>query len=245
MDNELFKRGQIEEALWALQWTGRTRSPPPVPSIFRTRIKRLLDLDRMEELPGLEDEDDGTFAFSEEKPGIQGQDMGFSTFDAFAMAIGLELLGGGFKQLDVVALMRSMKSLLRDEFDWIQEIIQDYGTPDYRGHFWSHKQAPKLPISIVDKEEFADHRVYTIIRKVELREIYPLLKQKLAKRKTGRLPPIYIEPCFVRGITELQRQLNQAMPFGYRTATFSEISLIAVVIPQELRKTSAAKRGPK
>ena len=159
----------------------------------------------MEELPGLEDEDDGTFAFSEEKPGIQGQDMGFSTFDAFALAIGLELLGGGFKQLDVVALMRSMKSLLRDEFDWIQEIIQDYGTPDYRGHFWSHKGAPKLPISIVDKEEFADHRVYAIIRKVELREIYPLLKQKLAKRKTGRLPPIYIEPCFVRGITELPK----------------------------------------
>jgi hypothetical protein len=106
-----FKRNQLEWALWQL-FTGTTAAGAP-PKVFRNRIKRLLDLDR-----DLDAEDALGFGyafFNGEGPGL-GTEVEYSTYSAFALAIGLDLLDAGFKQSEVVELCRACKPKLRRYF---------------------------------------------------------------------------------------------------------------------------------
>jgi hypothetical protein len=77
-----YKRNQIEEAI-ARIFDPNCEEPP---SELRTRIKRLLDLDRsMGRKVRSKDPEEGNFAFfSEEAPGT-GADVSFSEYEAFAL----------------------------------------------------------------------------------------------------------------------------------------------------------------
>jgi len=243
---ETYKRGQVEGALWGFYWLGRT-SPagvPPTPTIFRTRIKRLLDVDRAGELPYAQIETScASYAFSEEKPGRQGVDVGFTAFDSFCLLIGLELLDAGFKQLEVVFLMRHLREFLREQF----EAIEALGVLPYLD-FWSVKRAPGLPVVRRGNSEVADHRVYALIQKLEIKEVFPLLAQPKKRVKGGKSKPsapLILKPKFFRGIVALQEELDKAMPLHYRKTMLLELSLMASGISQLLRTTPAVKRGPK
>ena len=84
-----YKRNQIEEAI------GRIFDPncDKPPSELRTRIKRLLELDRsMGRKVRSKDPEEGNFAFfSEEAPGT-GVDISFSEYEAFALINGLRIM---------------------------------------------------------------------------------------------------------------------------------------------------------
>ena len=107
-----YKRNQIEEAI--------TRIVVPdceePPSELRTRIKRLLDLDRsIGRKPRSKDAEEANFGFfSEEAPGT-GADIMFSEYEAFALLNGLRIMAHGWPQSFAVSIMRRVRRDLERE----------------------------------------------------------------------------------------------------------------------------------
>ena len=84
-DQTTFKRGQVEWGLWQLFAANRPSHGRP-PQAFRTRMKRLWELDRQmgAEAPG--------FAFFDEPPVGRGYEVAFSPFNSFCLAFCRDLI---------------------------------------------------------------------------------------------------------------------------------------------------------
>jgi hypothetical protein len=107
-----YKRNQIEEAIARIS-VSNYRSPP---SELRTRIKRLLELDRsMGRKLRSKDPEEANFAFfSEDAPGT-GVDISFSEYDAFSLLNALRIMGHSWPQGFAVAIMRRVRPALERE----------------------------------------------------------------------------------------------------------------------------------
>ncbi|MGZ6252929.1 MAG: hypothetical protein ACXWM1_07665 [Candidatus Binataceae bacterium] len=107
-----YKRNQIEEAI------ARIVAPDSAepPSELRTRIKRLLELDRsIGRKRRSKDAEEANFAFfSGEAPGT-GADISFSEYDAFALSNALRIMEHGWPQGFAVAMMRRVRPALETE----------------------------------------------------------------------------------------------------------------------------------
>jgi hypothetical protein len=107
-----YKRNQIEEAI-ARIFDPNCEKPP---SELRTRIKRLLELDRsIVRKLGSKDAEEANFGFfSEEAPGT-GADILFSEYEAFALLNGLRIMEHGWPQGFAVSIMRRVRPDLERE----------------------------------------------------------------------------------------------------------------------------------
>jgi hypothetical protein len=107
-----YKRNQIEEAI-ARIFVPNCEEPP---SELRTRIKRLLELDRsVGRKPRSKEVEEANFAFfSQEAPGT-GADISFSEYEAFALLNGLRLMEHGWPQGFAVSIMRRVRRDLERE----------------------------------------------------------------------------------------------------------------------------------
>src|SRR5260370_27167778 len=107
-----YKRNQIEEAI-ARIFIPNCEKPP---SELRTRIKRLLELDRSigRKLRSKNAEEANFGFFSEEAPGT-GADILFSEYDAFALLNGLRIMGHRWPQGFAVSIMRRVRPDLEME----------------------------------------------------------------------------------------------------------------------------------
>jgi hypothetical protein len=107
-----YKRNQIEEAI-ARIFDPDSQKPP---SELRTRIKRLLELDRsIGRKVRSEEPEQANFAFfSEEAPGT-GADILFSEYEAFALLNGLRIMDHGWPQSFAVSMMRRVRVALERE----------------------------------------------------------------------------------------------------------------------------------
>jgi hypothetical protein len=107
-----FKRNQIEEAI-ARIFDPNCEKPP---SELRTRIKRLLELDRSigRKLRSKDAEEVNFGFFSEEAPGT-GVVISFSEYEAFALLNGLRIMEHGWPQGFAVSIMRRVRLTLEKE----------------------------------------------------------------------------------------------------------------------------------
>jgi hypothetical protein len=107
-----YKRNQIEEAI-ARIFDPNSQKPS---SELRTRIKRLLELDRsMGRKVRSKDPEKANFAFfSEESPGT-GADISFSEYEAFALLNGLRIMNHGWPQSFAVSTIRRVRLDLERE----------------------------------------------------------------------------------------------------------------------------------
>jgi hypothetical protein len=98
-----FKRNQVEEAISRV--FGEPSAEPS--SALRTRIKRLLDLDRgLGKNSRATDPAQACYAFySSESPG-RGADVLFSDYEAFALMLGLQMLNHNWPQTFAVETLR-------------------------------------------------------------------------------------------------------------------------------------------
>ena len=101
-----YKRNQIEEAIARIV-APNCEKPP---SELRTRIKRLLELDRSigRKLRSKDAEEANFGFFSEEAPGT-GADISFSEYEAFALLNGLRIMEHGWPQGFAVSIMRRVR----------------------------------------------------------------------------------------------------------------------------------------
>jgi hypothetical protein len=107
-----YKRNQIEEAIARIV-APNCEKPP---SDLRTRIKRLLELDRsIGRKRRSNDAEEANFGFfSEEAPGT-GADISFSEYEAFALLNGLRIMQHGWPQGLAVSIMRRVRLDLERE----------------------------------------------------------------------------------------------------------------------------------
>src|SRR5688572_10102116 len=107
-----YKRSQLETAITRLFIPG---SNEPT-SELRTRIKRLLELDRNlgRKLRSPDAEENNFAFFSEEAPGT-GADILFSEYEAFALLNALSIMEHGWPQSFAVSIMRRVRPDLTKE----------------------------------------------------------------------------------------------------------------------------------
>jgi hypothetical protein len=123
-----YKRNQIEEAI---SRTVGERSAKPS-SELRTRLKRLLDLDRsLKRAVRSADPERANYAFyTSDAPG-RGAEVLFSNYDAFALLTGLRMLDHGWPQNFVVTTLRRIRHELEARHIKILEVnSQNIVRPD-------------------------------------------------------------------------------------------------------------------
>lgn len=217
-----YRRGQVERALWRWATTAdRLREPPPV---FLVRIKRLLEIDR-------EGKKAADTAFYSELPRGTGTDVAYSAFNVFCLAIGLDLLDAGFKQAEVVALLQNWREQLALAFGQVLE------SPPIPRKRLKPSQRPGSPTVEHAGETYADCRLYAVIEKIEMTEIFAGHPGAPPKGK-----PLIRTPKIVRGIKALTEAL-EPLPYRQRKAIVLEIAHTAVVVTLRLNQEPAIKRG--
>ena len=131
-----YKRNQIEEAIARIV----VPNCKELPSELRTRIKRLLELDRsMGRKVRSKYAEEANFAFFSEKAPGTGADISFSEYEAFALFNGLRIMNHGWPQSFAVSIMRRVRADLEREharilrqdpkelFDWEAIRIEAHG----------------------------------------------------------------------------------------------------------------------
>ena len=221
---ETYKRGQVEWSLWRFATFLRDPGDKP-PKAFLTRIKRLLEIDRADR------EEGEAFAFIADAPQGQGVDVVFTGFDAFCLALALDLLDAGFKQAEVVFLMRHIREDLKREYAWIMS------DPPLARQRVGAKHVPDRPSYEDGGRRWADYRVFAVIQKVEMTEVFPVLAEP---RYSGK--PTILEPVFCRGIEALQADLNRRAD-SFRKAMVLEIANAAALVTSFLDEAPITKRG--
>jgi hypothetical protein len=111
-----YKRNQVEEAIARIFATDSKKAR----SQLRTRIKRLLELDRSmgRDLRSKDAEAANFGFFSQEAPGT-GVDIAFSEYEGFAVLNGLRIMAHGWPQGFAVSIMRRVRPDLQREHERI------------------------------------------------------------------------------------------------------------------------------
>lgn len=230
MLNETYGRGQVEWALWkAFVRSGMQRAE--VPKKFLARIKRLLEIDRELDLSDREVQPETEFAFVA-PPEKRGGDAHFSAFDAFCMAVALDLMDAGFKQAEVVYLMRHLRADLEHRFRAMLDGPSLNARRRYRA-----SDDPDQPVEMRDGKIYADGRIFLVIQKFEITEA--LASPKVADHKD----PLFLQPEFCSGITALSEALSDAMPDHRRVATVVELAATAQAVCALLEQAPEIRRG--
>ena len=230
MAKEIYGRGQVEWALWC-SFARASFNTGDVPQIFRTRIKRLLEIDRDLDLSEAEVPPKADYAFAP-RPTIESGDVAYRAVDAFCLAIALDLLDAGFKQAEIVFLMRYLRPELQKRFPALLVPPSLISRQRYRA-----RDYPDLPSYEEGGDSFADGRLFVILQKVELTEIGP------ASSRPRHPGPIFLEPVFCKGVTVLGAKLHDTMPNRRRTVTVLEVAATAQAVQEFLTAAPVIRRG--
>ncbi len=232
MSNITYKRGQVEWALWRAFTLARSPGDGP-PPIFKTRIKRLLDLDRDLDAATFGASPPCDFAFVAPAVGGSGVEAQYTAFDAFCLALALDLLDIGFKQGEIVYLMRHLRDTLDD---WFRDLVMRPSLIDRQRHL--AKLHPDLPVIELSggKAPLADARVFLILNRIEMTEVMPA-----AQGITGQA--MFLEPEVCEGLGRLHQRLDALMPLHRRTVITLEIAAVAQAVSAFLEKAPLVPRG--
>ena len=225
-----FRRGQVERALWAY-FSGRFGAGEAPPTLFRTRLKRLLEIDRVEKRIYASEVRHARYAFTDSAPQGQGSDLSYSAFNTFCLAVAYDLLDVGLPQKDVVFFMRHIRGLLQQQFDWMNE------SPVEPRMKVLHKDRPRCAAFEEGGTVWADCRVFMVVQKTMLDELKPA--DLSAELKKGSL---IFQPKFFHGAKALGEEFR-LMNFDYRKALVVELAHTARMIMDELATVPAIRRG--
>ena len=208
-----YKRNQIEEAITRIV-VPNCEEPP---SELRTRIKRLLDLDRsIGRKPRSKDAEEANFGFfSEEAPGT-GADIMFSEYEAFALLNGLRIMAHGWPQSFAVSIMRRVRRDLEREHARI--LRQDPG----KLFDWDAIRARARPGDIaVDNTD----------------PVFLTIASKAQRGPDGQTAPLSAVCHGWAKVCEFSRDV------GAPSVTFFEVVTLAHRLHHELMKAEPRRRG--
>lgn len=211
-----------------------------IPAVFKSRIKKMLNLDRIPGMTPWEDMDD-RWAFYDDPGKGTGREDRFSTSHVFLMGIALGLLDIGLKQSEVIFFLKHMRSTLQGAFDQIHKragAIPPVSDTGRNRRFAKHYPVAKPVWLGPDKMPQADFTAWMLVRRAENREAYPGFQQKIGRREI----PLFMEPSIIFGLEEVKSEvfshLNQ-----YPHAVMVELADLALTVPRYLSEAPAVSRG--
>src|SRR5882762_5302910 len=241
-----WRRNQMEAALWryavtAPNWGGDwSKLAQKMPAVFRSRIKKLLNMDRIPGLTPWGQEDEKIWAFYDSPGEGAGSEERFSTQHAFLMGIGLDLVNEGLKQSEVVYFLRHLREKLEAAFDQIHRrpgAIAPVSGSDRQLHRFEENGSSE-PIHLGRHHPLADRTVWMIIRRQEAKETYP----RFLELTQGREIPLFFEPEFYFGLEAVKERVFEQLP-GFRHLILVEIADLALTLPRYLEEAPAVGRG--
>jgi hypothetical protein len=228
MSSQIFKRGQVTSALWQIL-TNLGGEPT---SVFSSRIKRLLDIDRTSDgvrTTGLEPDQ---YAFGTYPDQGKGFETEFSIFDAFCLGIAMDMLSAGFNAQEIVYLFRHIKADIRGAFD-----IALANPPVHRTTLYP-KDRPHAPTYRRKGKLVADCRVFALIQRIELPENF----RDARGRHSGG--PTFTPPQFLRGLNALNESIDDLTDYD-RYLYIQEVAVLAARLEEILPSIAEIKRGRK
>lgn len=228
MLNVRYGRGQAEWALWKSFTYGRSSSGE-VPKVFKTRVKRLLDVDRTSDFADVSAPPSVRWSFVA-PPDEAGGEAAYTEVDVFCLAVGLDLTDAGFKQSEVVYLLRYLRPELEAR---MSGLVQRPSLISRKNHL----PVPNLPTQTKNGKTFADARLFVVIGKIEIRDNLP------AGKASQHKAPLFLEPEYCDGVEELSAILGDAMPDRRRVVTVVELTSTAQSVVEFLSKAPSIRRG--
>jgi hypothetical protein len=230
VSGDSYKRGQMEWALWRAFTHLRSAGETP-PQVFKTRIKRLLDVDR-EFKVSVDVEPSSDYAFVPPTDEGTGIDAAYTPVDVFCLALALDLLNVGFKQSEIVFLMRYLRE---DLARWFPKLLARPSLTDRQARLAKHY--PKLPAYQPEGQSapLADARVFLVLHRVELTEIFAA--------PPASAQPVFLSPVFCEGLTDLSDTLDKLFPYHRRTVIVLEIAAMAQAVTMFLEQAPVVRRG--
>jgi len=228
MPNATYGRGQSEWALWKSFTFGRSASGE-VPKVFKTRVKRLLDVDRESDFADLSVQPPVRWSFVA-PPEEAGGEAAYAVADVFCLAVGLDLMDAGFKQSEVVYLLRFLRPELEARMPGLVQRPSLISRQDY-------PPVPDLPTQTENGKTHADARLFVVISKIEIRDNLP------SGKASDHKAPLFFEPDYCDGIEQLGSVLSAAMPDRRRVVTVVELTTTAQAVAEFLPKAPSIRRG--
>lgn len=223
---------------WGSDWDGRAAT---IPTVFRSRIKKMLNMDRSPKATPRAGLPEDRWAFYDGPGEGTGSEDPFSAFHAFLMGLALDLLNIGLKQSEVVFFLKHTRPTLQAAFDQIHRRkdqiapVTGYG----RQRRFANRYPRVEPIWIDrDKAPLADFTVWMVVRRFEVKEVYPQFEEE-TKDKTI---PLFLEPKFFFGLEAVKEEVFTHLN-GYRHMVTVELADSALTIPQYLTEAPSIGRG--
>lgn len=225
--SETFRRSQVEWALWRQYNAERAQLVAKPPAVFRSRVKRLLDLDReimVSEVPA------PGHAFKDHDAPGRGTDVRFAPFDSFCLAVAFDMLDAGLKIGEVVFFLQHVRPRLLAHYKAI--MARDL-RPDRASS--PSKAFPDLPSYEGDGGHgLADWRVFLILRRIEP---FAVARSDLPADRG-----IFLEPSFAEGSAGLCAYLDEN-PWALRKMYVGELAKPAVLTAGFLEQAPETHRG--
>jgi hypothetical protein len=226
----MYKRNQVEAALHALLTSpgrsARQRLKESVPQVLRTRIKHLLEIDRNWGRANSDRLSEHPMAFYETLPAGTGQDVSYSAFQAFRLAVALELLSFGCKQSEVVEQIALCRDDLKAAFERATRAIKTFG------------MSSEITLDNVRNHNPKYASIFLVFTQVDVSErmaqAYP------SSLKTGER---LLAPEVCVGQENLQRFIKRALPKETYKALVIELSFLAARLVELLAEAPLRKRG--
>lgn len=243
----IWRRSQMEFALWRYYATYKNGGADPeglttsIPSVFKSRVKKMLNMDRIPKLTrweaGLEDQ----WAFYEAAGEGTGSEEHFSVFHAFMMGLALDLLNDGMKHSDAIFLLKHDRPRIQKIFDEIYK-IKDAVAPvngTMRRSFRYEDYPNAEPIwKEHDSAPSADFTVWMLVRRSEMYEVYPTLPEEFTNNKV----PFFMQLNFEFGLEDLKNEIFAHLN-SYRHVLIIELADLALTLPKFLEKAPRRDRG--
>ena len=223
----IYHRNQVESTLWQVFLKRRQRpTNAPVPRVFLNRIKRFLDIDAK-----IFDSKSG-FAFVSDPGDGLGSTRGFSLYDMFILGLALDFSDAGYPQQDIVFLLQHTRKLFEGHF------TQAIAYPTWQRDLRAAKDVPTAPTISSQGIEIADMRMFLVIQKNEILEVFD--PKHVDVNKTH-----ITVPSIFTGFSELAAFLEQDMGYRQHHHFIVEFAQLAVELRDMIIKAPVTKRGRK
>ncbi|MCC7146100.1 MAG: hypothetical protein IT443_06610 [Phycisphaeraceae bacterium] len=242
----VWRRNQMEAALWRYAVTLRHWGGDPdhlagrVPQVFRSRIKKMLNMDRDASLTPWKDLDD-KWAFYDQPGAGTGSEERFSNVHVFMMSLALDLLDIGLKQSEVIFFLKHTRPALQAAYDQIHRrtgCIAPVSGSSRQRRLARHYTASE-PIRLgSDTAQMADFTAWLVIRREENEKAYPGFRRKVGKVDI----PLFMKPKLFFGLEAVKEEIFLHLS-GYPHAMVIEIADRALTLEQYLAYTPAIGRG--
>ena len=246
LHERVWHRNQLETALWRHAVTFRHWGADPdglvsrIPSIFRSRIKKMLNLDRIPEMTPWEDLGD-QWAFYDDSAEGTGSEERFSVVHVFLMGTALNLLDIGLKQSEVIFFLKHLRPDLEVAFE---EVHRRHGsTPPVSESGRQKRFAKHFPDAEPlwpdpNKEPQADFTVWMLVRRSENQEAYPGFQRKIGEREI----PLFMEPKICFGLEAVKSEVFSHLS-QYPHVVMVELADLALTVPKYLAEAPVIGRG--